>query len=70
MKTYQGGGLQLPRPAEERRLLPCRARAERYGDRLDLRNDPETVRHYTKRKRAYMIARGAAERVKGGTCWF
>jgi hypothetical protein len=30
------------------------------------RNDPETVRHYTKRKRAYMIARGAAERVMRG----
>jgi integrase len=27
---------------------------------------PETVRHYTKRKRAYMIARGAAERVTKG----
>lgn len=27
---------------------------------------PETVRHYTKRKRAYMIARGAAERVTRG----
>lgn len=27
---------------------------------------PETVRHYTKRKRAYMIARGAADRVTRG----
>lgn len=27
---------------------------------------PETVRHYTKRKRAYMIARGAAKRVTRG----
>lgn len=27
---------------------------------------PQTVRHYTKRKRAYMIARGVAERVIGG----
>jgi integrase len=27
---------------------------------------PETVRHYTKRKRAFMIARGVAEKVKGG----
>lgn len=27
---------------------------------------PETVRHYTKRKRAYMIARGAADRVTKG----
>jgi len=27
---------------------------------------PETVRHYGKRARALMIARGAAERVTGG----
>lgn len=28
---------------------------------------PGTVRHYTKKSRALMVARGAAERVKGGT---